>query len=94
MGNGFMSRPSSADSVSWGRVEAREDKDEDLFQPIRNYSGEIVGWKERCVTHFVDIHWQSCGQNIKTDRNWQPTIKSILTPVKSKKRLLLIRIWN
>ena len=43
MGNGFMSRPSSADSVSWGRVEAREDKDEDLFQPIRNYSGEIVG---------------------------------------------------
>ena len=49
MGNGFMSRPSSADSVSWGRVEAREDKDEDLFQPIRNYSGEIVGWKERCV---------------------------------------------
>ena len=50
MGNGFMSRPSSADSVSWGRVEAREDKDEDLFQPIRNYSGEIVGWKERYLT--------------------------------------------
>ena len=53
MGNGFMSRPSSADSVSWGRVEAREDKDEDLFQPIRNYSGEIVGWKERCVPLYI-----------------------------------------
>ena len=53
MGNGFMSRPSSADSVSWGRVEAREDKDEDLFQPIRNYSGEIVGWKERCVSRVM-----------------------------------------
>ena len=44
MGNGFMSRPSSADSV-WGRVE--ESKDEDEFQPIRNYAGEIVGWRER-----------------------------------------------
>ena len=53
MGNGFMSRPSSEDSMSWGRVEAREDKDEDLFQPIRNYSGEIVGWKERCVPLYM-----------------------------------------
>ena len=44
MGNGFMSRPSSADSV-WGKVE--ESKDEDLYQPIRNYYGEVVGWRER-----------------------------------------------
>jgi len=44
MGNGFMSRPSSAESM-WGRVEER--KDEDLYQPIRNYAGEIVAWKER-----------------------------------------------
>ena len=43
MGNGFMSRPSSADSV-WGKVE--ESKDEDLYQPIRNYYGEVVGWRE------------------------------------------------
>ena len=47
MGNGFMSRPSSADSI-WGRVE--ESKDEDEFQPIRNYAGEIVGWRERTDT--------------------------------------------
>ena len=92
MGNGFMSRPSSADSVSWGRVEAREDKDEDLFQPIRNYSGEIVGWKERCVPLFIFMG--DSAEKYKADRNWQPPIKSILTPVKSKKRLLLIRIWN
>ena len=44
MGNGFMSRPSSADSA-WGKVE--ETKDEELYQPIRNYYGEIVGWRER-----------------------------------------------
>ena len=44
MGNGFMSRPSSADSV-WGRVE--DTKDEELYQPIRNYYGEVVGWRER-----------------------------------------------
>ena len=44
MGNGFMSRPSSAEST-WGRVE--ESRDEDVYQPIRNYDGEIVGWKER-----------------------------------------------
>ena len=44
MGNGFMSRPSSADSV-WGKVE--ETKDEELYQPIRNYYGEVVGWRER-----------------------------------------------
>ena len=39
-----MSRPSSAESI-WGRVE--ESKDEDVYQPIRNYDGEIVGWRER-----------------------------------------------
>ena len=44
MGNGFMSRPSSADSV-WGKVE--DTKDEELYQPIRNYYGEVVGWRER-----------------------------------------------
>ena len=33
MGNGFMSRPSSADS-DWGRVE--ESRDEEEFQPIRS----------------------------------------------------------
>ena len=44
MGNGFMSRPSSAESI-WGRVE--ESRDEDVYQPIRNYDGEIVGWRER-----------------------------------------------
>ena len=44
MGNGFMSRPSSADSM-WGRVE--EKKDEELYQPIKNYYGEVVGWRER-----------------------------------------------
>ena len=44
MGNGFMSRPSSADSA-WGRVE--ETKDEELYQPIKNYYGEVVGWRER-----------------------------------------------
>ena len=44
MGNGFMSRPSSADSA-WGKVE--ETKDEELYQPIRNYYGEVVGWRER-----------------------------------------------
>ena len=70
MGNGFMSRPSSADSVSWGRVEAREDKDEDLFQPIRNYSGEIVDWKERCVSSRVMVSlcrysWAILLQNIR-----------------------------
>ena len=32
MGNGFMSRPSSADS-DWGQVE--ETRDEEEFQPIR-----------------------------------------------------------
>ena len=44
MGTGFSSsRPSSADS-GWGDTE---EKDEDLYQPVKNYDGEIVGWKER-----------------------------------------------
>ena len=44
MGSGFSSsRPSSAES-GWGDVEER---DEDLYQPVKNYEGETVGWKER-----------------------------------------------
>ena len=51
MGNGFMSRPSSADSV-WGKVE--DTKDEELYQPIRNYYGEVVGWRERTESEKLE----------------------------------------
>ena len=49
MGSGFSfsSRPSSPESEDgWGDEQLQE-RDEDLFQPIRNYSGEVVGWRER-----------------------------------------------
>ena len=44
MGSGFSSsRPSSAET-GWGDVE---EKDEEVYQSVRNYEGEVVGWRER-----------------------------------------------
>ena len=43
-----MHLPSLELDSGWGEVE--QEKDEELFQPIKNFSGEVIGWKERTAS--------------------------------------------
>jgi len=44
MGSALGSRSSSDEDEGWGEVQ---EKDEDLFIPVKNFGGETIGWRER-----------------------------------------------
>ena len=55
MGSAF-STSTSEEEQGWGEVQARVgdntpslhgSQDEDLFVPVKNFSGETIGWRER-----------------------------------------------
>ena len=89
MGSGFSfsSRPSSPESEDgWGDEQLQE-RDEDLFQPIRNYSGEVVGWRERSDSE--KLKRKAATMEIITEENEDDDIEVVDNKVVIEPNLLL-----